>query len=166
MPIILYGTRHRNSILSGGEFTCPNCHTLKGYSLTRRQSWFTLFFLPIFPVGSSFEYVECRACGKHYDQEILKFHPPAEATRSGSFVQGAADTDKNLVFARESLLRGVSLNMTQFRLQERGLRPEQAEAVVRSLCHGEPRRCTCGRRYHPDIAWCEDCEADLPQPHA
>lgn len=42
---------------------CPNCHNSAYANLIRRRRWFTLFFIPIFPIYSKY-YIACNVCSR------------------------------------------------------------------------------------------------------
>ena len=48
---ILFGTRDRAVEIDSGQFHCPNCNVKKEYGKKYVQDWFTLFFIPIFPIS-------------------------------------------------------------------------------------------------------------------
>ncbi|MDR1003300.1 MAG: zinc ribbon domain-containing protein [Oscillospiraceae bacterium] len=60
---IIWGSRiMRKALAQVGYFTCPNCHNASAHALVRMRTWFTLFFIPIFPIFSRY-YVVCPVCG-------------------------------------------------------------------------------------------------------
>lgn len=73
---IIFGTRGRVSNSSDGEVlhhACPRCSCdLESKDL---KQWFTLFFIPIFPVNTIESFYQCNGCGATYTksakQEIL-----------------------------------------------------------------------------------------------
>ncbi len=48
---IIFGTKTRIIKENSGHFVCPECEILRPYWLKILQSWFTFFFIPLFPVG-------------------------------------------------------------------------------------------------------------------
>lgn len=76
---IIFGMRTRPSKVSEGEFFCPRCGADRHYVLQRFRQWFTLFFLPVFPMGGSKgEQVKCQTCATAYRPEVLQ--TPTSAT--------------------------------------------------------------------------------------
>ncbi|GAA2458542.1 TerB family tellurite resistance protein [Actinomadura vinacea] len=55
-----------------GTFHCPRCGGDRAYR--QRVGWrcFTLFFLPVLPLGKVGEVVECRTCKTRYDVSALR----------------------------------------------------------------------------------------------
>ena len=73
--ILIWGTRGRTATLSNGEFFCPDCNGRHSYALQEVKRWFTFFFIPIFPMGSLGEYVECGRCRATYNRRVLELVP-------------------------------------------------------------------------------------------
>jgi hypothetical protein len=70
--ILIWGLRARAKALSTGEFFCTHCGTDRSYVLQQLRRWFTLFFIPLFPVGKPLgEQVKCSTCGTHFSPEVL-----------------------------------------------------------------------------------------------
>ena len=64
--MIIWGFRSRGKVLGQRTLNCPNCHrdAMTGAAESRR--WFTLFFIPIFPVGAKKTVAQCGLCGFRY----------------------------------------------------------------------------------------------------
>ncbi|WP_407933304.1 zinc-ribbon domain-containing protein [Galbibacter pacificus] len=60
--MIIFGTRGIKSTIKSGDFNCPRCDTSKPYRHRKVTKFFTLYFIPIIPLGSAGEYVECNHC--------------------------------------------------------------------------------------------------------
>ena len=70
---IIFGTTTKKIKEDQGYFVCPQCKTLRPYNLQSYQSWFTLFFIPLFPVGSKTNrHVECQDCGSMFIPRVLE----------------------------------------------------------------------------------------------
>lgn len=79
--LIIFGFRTRPSTVSEGTFYCPRCGADRHYVLQRFRKWFTLFFLPIFPIGASRgEQVKCQTCGTAFRPEVLNAPTSASLT--------------------------------------------------------------------------------------
>ena len=79
--ILIWGLRARAKALSTGEFFCSHCGTDRAYVLQQMRRWFTLFFVPLFPVGKPLgEQVRCSTCGTRFAPEAL--NTPTSATFS------------------------------------------------------------------------------------
>jgi hypothetical protein len=168
MPIIFYGSRGIVSHLASGEFFCPHCGTRGRYQLKQVRRFFTLYFIPLFPIGGGMRFVECDQCGSQFQEGVLHYEPPPETQPQlpedyDRLVDGrrVGDTERLLRAAQEELLGGTSLGKVQSKLVELGYDSARAEAILQEMCGGEPRKCVCGRRYHPQVLQCSECEAKL-----
>ena len=148
MPIIIWGSRGVTSTLEQGEFYCPQCDSREEYALKQVRPFFTLFFIPLFPIGAAQRYVECRGCNDAFQEGVLDYRPPSEKDRLLAQFYGELKT-------------GTSLEVLKRKLTGRGLGADEAEAALREMCDGEPRPCACGRRYHPSVRQCSECGAEL-----
>jgi hypothetical protein len=58
--------------VSTGTFFCPRCNGDREYQLRGARRWFTLFFIPIFPVsGSVNPHVHCTTCQGNFAENVL-----------------------------------------------------------------------------------------------
>jgi hypothetical protein len=70
--LIIFGTRLRARAIATGEFFCQHCGADRNYVLQELRRWFTLFFLPVLPMGKVLgEQVKCSTCGTCYRPEVL-----------------------------------------------------------------------------------------------
>jgi transcription elongation factor Elf1 len=149
MPIIIYGSRGVTSELSSGDFHCPHCGNPSEYKLKQIRRFFTLFFIPIFPISSGVRFVECGHCGSQFEEAVLDYEPPSEEAQN---------------FVREAdrcLKDGMSLEATRDQLAAEGHDPGRMEALLMELCNGHQWRCDCGLRYHPSVTRCAKCGKEL-----
>ena len=73
---ILFGTKDRAVEFDSGQFHCPNCNVKKEYGKKYVQDWFTLFFIPIFPIsGKKNNPIECKECQSIYHLEVIDYKP-------------------------------------------------------------------------------------------
>ena len=76
MPFIIWGSRGITSTKGGGKFRCPQCGPCH-YTHKVVRRYFTLYWIPLFPLRTAVEYVECAICGEMYTEDVLS-HDPAE----------------------------------------------------------------------------------------
>ncbi len=67
--MIIWGTRNRGKVLGQKAFLCPNCQQLSMTIVQQSRTWFTLFFIPIFPVGGKRTTARCGRCGFTYKMD-------------------------------------------------------------------------------------------------
>ena len=73
---ILFGTKGRAIETDSGQFHCPNCNIKKEYGKKYVQDWFTLFFIPIFPIsGKKNDHIECKKCESIYHVDTIDYKP-------------------------------------------------------------------------------------------
>jgi zinc-ribbon family len=74
--LIIFGIRSFVNSLAMLRLVCGRCHNTAAHRLVRRSRWFTLFFLPVLPLGST-HYTVCAFCGVAHkvsraDAELLR----------------------------------------------------------------------------------------------
>ena len=73
---ILFGTKDRAVETDSGNFHCPNCNVNEEYAKKYVQDWFTLFFIPIFPIsGKKNDHIECKKCESIYHLDVIDYKP-------------------------------------------------------------------------------------------
>ena len=75
--MIIWGSRATNSTVSSGPFHCPRCGPEKTYDLIKVARWFTLYFIPIFPIGDDGRYIKCRMCAGTFAPSAIHYDPVA-----------------------------------------------------------------------------------------
>lgn len=75
--MIIFGRRNMTSVESRGTFHCPRCGPDKSYSKIRVNRWFTLYFIPVIPLGTAGSYYQCNTCAGTYDASVLSYDPVA-----------------------------------------------------------------------------------------
>jgi len=74
--MIIFGTKGRSIQMDSGQFHCPNCNAPRTYQKKYVQDWFTLYFIPTFPVGSKKnEHIECDECSSIYHLDVIDHKP-------------------------------------------------------------------------------------------
>lgn len=92
LAIIIFGTRGVRSTVKEGSFICPQCASQQPYQHKKVTQFFTLYFIPLIPMGNKGEYVECRGCRNTYITRILDMQPVLDITpkQSGTIAQPQA----------------------------------------------------------------------------
>ena len=71
---LIFGTRgrwsqHRHDT---GEFFCPTCGGDRQWVRSVLRRWFTVFFVPLFPIGrAGRQRVQCTTCSTRFDEDVL-----------------------------------------------------------------------------------------------
>ena len=76
--MIIFGTRGVKSTKATGTFNCPQCEADRGYRHRKVTQFFTLYFIPLIPLGNKGEYVECNHCKGTFITRILNYKPKAQ----------------------------------------------------------------------------------------
>lgn len=69
--MIIFGTRGVKSTIKTGAFNCPQCAEKKDYRHRKVTQFFTLYFIPLIPLGRVGEYVECNQCKGTFVPRVL-----------------------------------------------------------------------------------------------
>ncbi len=70
--MIIFGTRGVSSTKATGNFNCPQCEANREYRHRKVTQFFTLYFIPLIPLGNKGEYVECNHCKGTFITRILE----------------------------------------------------------------------------------------------
>lgn len=73
--MIIFGTRGVRFTMSEGEFNCPQCASNQRYKHKKVTQFFTLYFIPIIPLGRKGDYVECQSCRGTFVSRVLDYNP-------------------------------------------------------------------------------------------
>jgi hypothetical protein len=81
--IIIWGWRVRFKTLMEGVFFCPTCGGDRTFARKQGRNWFTLFFIPLIPLGHvGDEFVECATCRSAYKPSVLQLPTSAALTEN------------------------------------------------------------------------------------
>jgi hypothetical protein len=72
--ILIAGLKVRTTVTDTGMFHCPYEGGARHYQRLRARRWFTLFFIPLIPLGTVGEWVDCVGCGSRYRVDVLARH--------------------------------------------------------------------------------------------
>lgn len=66
--IILFGSRNivSNDSSPAVQTVCPNCGQPSNFIGKSYRTWFTLFFIPIFPMSGAHSFSQCTLCGSQF----------------------------------------------------------------------------------------------------
>ncbi len=148
MPFLIWGSRGLTSTHDHGRFYCPQCNRDNtAYTLKGVRSWFTLYFIPIFPIGSPEMYVECSRCAGTFKEAVLDLRPPTEGERIVAAVA-------------EDLRNGMPIEEAEKRLVEIGVERESVKSLVDAISEGKVKQCpVCGLHLLESAPSCQSCTA-------
>ena len=69
--LIIFGLRVFYRTIAQGTFYCRRCGGDRQYRQRSGRRWFSLFFLPVIPLNSVGEHVQCATCRTRYVTDVL-----------------------------------------------------------------------------------------------
>lgn len=150
--MIIFGTKAKYKTIKQGEFFCPHCQQERPYDHKQGKNYFSLYFVPIFPISDGNEFIECQRCGRSYGLEVLDYKPSAPRPDAARFLQQI----------KTNLDRGYAIEYIVAELTRDGMDRDIATQMVDKLLHGRTRECpNCGLTYASDVKVCWDCSTML-----
>ena len=67
--MIIIGSMELKFTKSTGTFCCPQCEQERTYRLRTRREFLTVYFIPLIPLQSLGEFLECTTCRGTFDVE-------------------------------------------------------------------------------------------------
>ncbi|MEX1000999.1 MAG: TerB family tellurite resistance protein [Crocinitomicaceae bacterium] len=80
LAFIIFGTRGIRSTMKEGTFYCPQCISEQRYKHKKVTQFFTLYFIPLIPLGNRGNYVECQVCRNTFIERVLSVQPVIDIT--------------------------------------------------------------------------------------
>lgn len=150
--MIIFGTGNRSKTVDMGQFYCPHCETNRTYERKKAKRYFTLYFIPIIPIGDIGEFVECQTCHITYEPKVLTIEP--------QFKQIGAAELLNSVKSR--LLKGDPVEYVTRDMTVAGIERDIALALVTASIGTERKLCSdCNLSYASTLSQCYECSQSL-----
>lgn len=89
MPFIIWGSKGVTSTKTSGDFHCPRCGKA-AYDHKEVKRFFTLYWIPLFPINTLGEYIECGTCAETFDTAVLDYDPGKQQAKFLSKFDAAA----------------------------------------------------------------------------
>ena len=93
--LIIFGLRVFYRTIAQGTFHCRRCGGDRGYRHRSGRRWFTLFFLPVIPLNSVGDHVQCTTCRTRYVAEVLS--QPTTAQMQAALPAGMRAADSAML---------------------------------------------------------------------
>lgn len=152
--MIIFGTRNRFKTLGTGGFYCPHCQTQRNYEHKQAKRYFTLYFVPLIPLGDLGEFVECQTCHMTYTADVLTMKPVPKPVSAIELL--------NSVKAR--LLNGDPVEYVVRDLTAAGIEREVATSLITSSIGEARKSCkNCNLSYASSVTLCQECKQPLPE---
>ena len=149
--MIIFGWGHQMIKQIGVVFKnhCSHCNNEEYWILTRIMTWFTLFFIPIFPYSIKY-FLSCPICkyGLTLDQEQIKQLKPIAETNQ-LLVEGKITEAE--YHARVNQLNGGSPTPIEARITEAEVKVLPGGNTEMSYC------ANCGNKVTKELKFCGSC---------
>jgi RNase P subunit RPR2 len=154
--MIIFGFGSRTRKTGSGQFTCPRCGVPRSYTQKKARRYFTLYFIPLIPLGELGEFIECDVCHTAYQSAVLTYKAkPAPRDLAAQL--------NDLKYVLEG---GTSVEYALRDLTAAGLDREVARESVRAAIGTARRVCPqCQLHYAVNVSTCKECGTIL-QPEA
>lgn len=147
--MIFFGSKSRQREIASGEFDCPNCQEKRNYKQMRSSVFFTLYFIPIFPIRQLGEFVECGSCSQAFQLDVLNYELPSEQELVVRQIQAGLES-------------GLPVHMMEKKLLNNGMAFEDAALVLEQASRGLLKSCVdCGFSYISTVTECANCGGAL-----
>lgn len=152
--MIIFGSRPRLKTIGSGTFYCPRCQTTRQYELKQGKNYFTLYFIPLIPIGDLGEFVECQTCHMTFQSEVLKLKAPLLKQD----LAGMLNTVKS------TLEGGKPVEYLLRELVSAGLDRDIALGAVKAAIGEKRNECPkCGLSYAANVTNCTECHEPLTE---
>ncbi len=149
--IIIFGNKVRYKTLATGQFYCPQCKAKRDYELRQARNWFSIYFIPIFPLNQLGEVVTCLTCGTNFPREVLSVAAPSNGPLDRMMREAQADMDG-----------GTPVEMARQKLINTGLSRELVDQVIAQAAGTERKHCPNDNlTYRTSVQRCAQCGALL-----
>jgi hypothetical protein len=146
--MIIFGMSPRTKTTGSGTFFCPHCRTTRSYERKEGRNYFSLYFIPLIPIGKSQTYIECGTCHLTFTADVLnaKVPPPK------------ADLVTHLNTLKVTLESGTPVEYALRDLTAAGVDRDVALGLVKSVIGDGRKSCPAdGLTYAAKIDTCREC---------
>ena len=147
--MIIWGSTGREVQVGQGQFFCPRCQAQQHFVHNRLARYFTLYFIPLFPISNLGEFVFCMGCHGQFNMDVLHYQPPSPSERLTHALR--ADLDS-----------GLPLHMAVQKLVSGGMAAANAQQFVALAAEQPTRHCPqCNFHYRQTVGACTNCGGKL-----
>jgi len=150
--MIIFGTRARYKTVDTGQFHCPHCQKEREYHHKQGKNYFSLYFIPVLPIGDANEFVECQTCKRTYSTEAINFKPSKPQNEAARLLNDV----------KRKLELGLSVEYVIADLTSDGLEREIAENMITMVIGDERKICPrCELTYPTTMETCPEDKTPL-----
>ena len=132
----MIGLSTTKPVIDTGSFECPKCHQQRSYQRKAIKNWISIYFIPIIPIGSSGEVLQCTKCKIEFP---AKSAPRSQASDSPTSEDFAEALLVLVALDRGTPNRTVVAKLQQL-LSELREQPVSAETVAALILQGQSTR--------------------------
>jgi hypothetical protein len=152
--MIIFGSKPRVKTVGNGMFYCPKCQATRHYDHKKGKNYFTLYFVPIFPIGDLGEFVECQTCHMTFQVDVLKLKAPPPKLDLATLLNSV----------KSNLENGQPVEYVLRDLVTAGLDRDIALNTIKSSVGTARRQCSqCGLSYAANVTTCSECNIPLSE---
>ncbi len=154
--MIIFGTRVRHKVLGDGKFFCPRCQAQRSYLHKRASRYFALYFVPIIPMGTIGEFIECQTCKTAFEMSVLNQKGPVPSRAQSANVAQMINT------VPDRLKSGVPVEFLMRDLTAAGLDRDVVLSLINPHLAAGRKTCeSCGLTYAAGVTTCASCNQPL-----
>ena len=146
LGFIIYGWRTMESHAEYGQCHCLICRGPRQYTLIKLNRYFTLYFIPIIPLGTVAQAVECHSCRRQFEPDVLSYGPSVPSVESMTAT------------VNERLSAGRPAEEIQRMMVQAGITIQQSHEVINQVLGGSARTCArCNLHFARSARACSQC---------
>jgi len=150
--MIIWGSKARLKTIGTGQFFCPTCRQTRRYEHKQAKRYFTLYFVPLFPMGDLGEFVECQTCRVTFKPEVLTLKPPKPQPNLAAMLNSA----------KSALESGQPIEYVTRDLVAAGVERELVLNLINGLIGERRKVCKqCNLTYAANVETCLECKQFL-----
>ena len=83
----MIGLSTTKPVIDTGSFDCPKCHQQRSYQRKLIKNWISIYFIPIIPIGSSGEVLQCTKCKIEFPAKSAPQSQASDSPTSEDFAE-------------------------------------------------------------------------------
>ena len=90
--------------MDSGDFLCPQCATNRNYKHKKVTRFFTLYFIPLIPLGQIGDYVGCQTCKCTFVSRVLEYNPQSSKNEFQALYEKAMRHSMILIMLADGII--------------------------------------------------------------
>ena len=166
--LIIFGAQNKQKITDEGEFHCPYCEAERHYQRKENRMYFSLYFIPLVPMGGGSEIIECTTCHRAFGVDVLSdegqafYEEKKKRPESADKPKRQSSAAYLLNNAEDTLRSGEPLEYVVRDITAAGINFDVAMNAVEPFLRHERAYCeNCGLNYISGVEYCKECAQTL-----